>query len=169
MRGFVVHGPYQVPLEPNKHGKMVAKDLSGFWQKVDGLRHQNGVYVFAIRAGRGFTPIYVGKAVKQSFEGEVFTTHKLASHYNPALLDYKKGQPVLFLIAHPKTKGIISTAKLIDEVETFLINVASTKNPQLSNEKKRTAPQWRIAGVIRPHRGESTIATRAFRLAVGLK
>lgn len=169
MKGFVVHGPHPVPLEPNKTGKMVAQDLSEFWQRLDGVRYQRGVYVFAIRAGKGFTPIYVGKAAKQSFEAEVFSSHKLSKHYNPALLDYKRGSPVIFLIAHPHTKGTVSPAKLIDEVETFLINVASSKNIYLSNEKKRNPPEWRIAGVIRAQRGESTAATRAFRQAVGLK
>lgn len=57
MKEFTVHGPFAVPLEPNKNGKMVAKDLTDFWEEVGEAAGKRGVYVFAIRAGKGYTPV----------------------------------------------------------------------------------------------------------------
>ena len=54
-----------------------------------------------MRTGRGFRPIYVGKAVKQTFGKECFAPHKTGEHYNPALLDTLKGTPVIFFVALP--------------------------------------------------------------------
>jgi hypothetical protein len=125
------------------------------------------LYVFCIRAGKGFTPIYVGKAAKQSFEAEAFTAHKLANHYNPALRKYR-GTPVMFFVAYPKTKGKINEA-LIDQVETFFIDAAYKKNPELRNVRKKPECKWRIRGVVRAKSGEGkNSAASEFRQAVGL-
>lgn len=167
LKEFVVFGPFSVPLEPNKNAKMVARDLSAFWKTAGACRDRRGVYVFAMRAGRGFTPIYVGKAAKQSYENEAFSDHKLANHYNPALLEYERGSPVMFFIAHPKTKGAVNKS-LIDKVETFLIDIASRKNPELSNIRKKQDHEWRIRGVVRGRKGEGTKSSGLFALAVGL-
>ncbi|MCP3167349.1 hypothetical protein [Myxococcus qinghaiensis] len=167
MKAFEVHGPFEVPLEPGKHGKMVARDLSGFWTGVGDVRWMRGVYVFAMRAGRGYTPLYVGKAAEQSFEDETFALHKLAHHYGPTLLDYKRGQPVMFFIAHPLSRGAVNK-RLIDQVETFMIDAASAKNPSLSNVRKKQVHKWRVCGVVRGRRGEATRSTGALKKAVGL-
>jgi hypothetical protein len=168
MKVFSVSGPFDVHLEPNKGGKMVAKDLDAFWEEVGEHRHDVGVYVFAIRAGKGFTPIYVGKTARQSFENEVFTVTNRAHHYNPALLNYTKGVPVLLLIVHPRGKGKINH-KAIDQVETFFIDVASIKNPGLSNVQKKKQHKWRVSGVVRAKPGEGTAhAARELKRAVGL-
>lgn len=72
-----------------------------FWNRSDELERlgdERGCYVFAIRAGRGFTPIYVGKATK-SFKQECLNSankHKFAD----GLADYKKGTPVLYFVRH---------------------------------------------------------------------
>jgi hypothetical protein len=168
MKAFAVHGPFEVPFEPNKGGKMVAKDLSALWDDVGANRHGKGVYVFAVRAGKGYTPIYVGKTDTQTFEGEAFTVTNRANHYNPALLDYDRGKAVLFLIVHPSGKGAVNK-KFINEIETFMIDIASIKNPDLSNVKKRRQRGWRIKGAVRSHKGEGKKAdARALRAAVGL-
>ncbi|XXF79736.1 hypothetical protein P2318_08235 [Myxococcaceae bacterium GXIMD 01537] len=167
MKPFAVYGPFKVPLEPGKNGKMIARDLSGFWAGVGDVRWMRGVYVFAMRAGRGYTPIYVGKAAKQSFEHESFAIQKLAHHYGPALLDFRKGSPVIFFVAHPASRGAINK-RLIDEIETFMIDAASAKNPYLSNVHKKPVHEWRICGVVRGKRGEATRSTGALKKAVGL-
>jgi hypothetical protein len=105
LKTFSVHGPFKVPLEPNKGRKMVAKNLSAFWSGVDELRGRRGVYLFGIRAGKGITPVYVGMAARRSFEAEAFEAHKRADHYNPALIDYQRGNPVMFFVAHPEDRG----------------------------------------------------------------
>ena len=132
---------------------MVAKNLDAFWDEIGEHRHDVGVYVFAIRAGKGYTPIYVGKTARQSFESEVFTVTNRANHYNPALLGYERGVPVLFLLVHPRGKGKVNQ-RAIDQVETFFIDVASNKNPDLSNVKKKKQHKWRVSGVVRGKQGE---------------
>jgi len=168
VKEFTVHGPFDVPFEPDKQGKMVAKDLSAFWDKVGDCRARKGVYVFAVRASKGYTPIYVGKTDRQTFEDEAFTRHNLATHYNPALLDYRKGCAVLFLIAHPFARG--APNKLcIDEIETFMIDLGSIKNTNLSNVRKRKQHRWRIVGAVRSERGEGRLfSAKELRRAVGL-
>lgn len=169
LKEFTVHGPFDIPVEKKKTGRMVAtKELGAFWESVGAIRQRRGVYVFGMRAGKGITPIYIGKAAKQSFEWEVFTDHKRANHYNPALLDRQKGTPVMFLLAHPIAKGAINK-KLIDQIETFFIDVASMKNPGLSNVRKKPDHKWRVRGVVRAKPGEGrNKATRVFKTAVGL-
>jgi hypothetical protein len=168
MKEFTVQGPFDVPLEPNKGGKMVARDLEALWLGVGDARGKKGVYVFAIRAGKGYTPIYVGKTDAQTFESETFTKRNRADHYNPALLDYRKGQPVLFLIIHPEGKGAINKT-CIDGIETFVIDIASIKNGDLSNVRKRKQHRWRIKGVVRAHKGEGKSApAQELRRAIGL-
>lgn len=168
MKVFSVCGPYDIHLEPNAGGKMVAKNLDAFWDEVGEHRHDLGTYVFAIRAGKGYTPIYVGKTTKQSFEHEAFTVTNRAKHYNPALLGYKKGVPVLFLIVHPRGKGKVNS-KAIDQVETFFIDVASIKNPNLSNVKKKQQHKWRVSGVVRAKQGEGKAnAAQELKRALGL-
>ena len=169
LKEFTVHGPFVVPVEKRKKGRMVSTtDLDAFWTEVGATRDRKGVYVFGIRAGKGVTPVYVGKAAKQSFECEAFTDHKRANHYNPALLDSGKGTPVMFFVAHPKTKGAVNK-KLIDQLETFFIDVAYRKNAELSNVRKKPEYKWRVRGVVRAKPGEGKNgAAGAFRKAVGL-
>jgi hypothetical protein len=49
-------------------------------------------------------------------------------HYGPALSNYGKGTPVLFLVAMERTKGKASKTA-IAKVESFLIQNAMKKNP----------------------------------------
>jgi hypothetical protein len=167
LKTFVVHGPFVVPLEPNKKCKMVALDLKAFWHTVGSVRSRRGIYVFALRAGQGIKPVYVGKTERRTFEIEAFTDRNLAHKFNPALLDYAKGTAVMFFVAHPKTHGAINR-NLIDELETFLIGVAWQKNPCLTNIYKMPNPKWAIKGVVRAAKGKPTKAETAFRHALGL-
>ncbi len=167
LKTFTVHGPFKVPLEPNTMGKAIAKDLTNFWNEVGDLQYRRGVYVFGIRASKGITPIYVGKAAKQTFKKEAFSKHKLGDHYNPALRRKRRCNPVMFFVEHPKVKGAVNK-DLIDKIESFFIEVASTKNPELSNDRKKPVHKWRIRGLVRGKKGEATKSTRSFRKAVGL-
>jgi hypothetical protein len=77
-----------------------------FWTQSDELRElgtERGCYVFAIRAGKGVTPIYVGKATK-SFKQECFNPSNRHKFSN-GMADYVKGTPVLYFVRHPKQKG----------------------------------------------------------------
>ena len=139
-----------------------------FWKRSDELERlggERGCYVFAIRAGRGFTPIYVGKATK-SFKQECLNSankHKFAD----GLADYKKGTPVLYFVRHPPQKGK-SNSKQIGEIENFLIQNASIRNLDLQNVRGREAPKWSIRGVIRGGQRKPTRAESEFRKLMGI-
>jgi hypothetical protein len=67
-----------------------------FWTDHPEFADEVGCYICAIRAGRGYVPIYVGQATV-GFRKECFDHHKL-DHYNKARdIRDKKGTPVLFL------------------------------------------------------------------------
>jgi hypothetical protein len=114
---FKIRGPFVVPLVKNK--RLVKPGCPEFWSKpkVDKLSDQCGCYVFAMRAGKGITPIYVGKATK-TFKQECFADSKIARHYGPALLDYKRGRPVLFLVVLERTRGKVNK-RAIAKVDFF--------------------------------------------------
>ncbi len=72
MTSFVVHGPFDIDFEKRKGGRVLLFDE--FWAEDSDAKYvegERGCYVFAIRTGRGTTPVYVGKATK-SFKQETF-------------------------------------------------------------------------------------------------
>jgi len=119
-----------------------------------------------MRAGKGFRPIYVGRATK-SFKQECFASHKISCHYGPALLNAGKGTPILFLVVLERTKGKVNKSA-IKKVESFLIQNAMKKNPYLSNIKGKKSEHWSIDGVIRSGKGKVSSAAKLFKGALGL-
>ena len=64
---FEIAGPFDISRHGNKQmiTKLSLKDLKYDLEDWDvGLSAACGCYVFAIRAGRGYTPYYVGQASK---------------------------------------------------------------------------------------------------------
>src|SRR6266568_4281043 len=100
MLSFTVEGPFDVPFYQGKAAKTISsEEAREFWETYPKYASRRGCYIFAIRAGGGITPIYVGKATG-TFKSETFTADKLAK-YQRGLADYLKGSPVLFLVLHP--------------------------------------------------------------------
>jgi hypothetical protein len=166
-RIFTVHGPFRVPCEVGSGGKYIPVDCSHFWtEEAVNLAHRKGCYLFALRAGKGIRPIYVGMT-QESFENECFTHHKLAQHYAPALAKTAKGTPIMFLLAIDKKKGP-PNKKLIKDLETFLIQVGVAKNPELSNIQNRKEAKWGIRGVLRGGKGKVNSAATEFRKAMSI-
>lgn len=65
MHRFKVEGPLEVPFSQGKAAKSISpKEAKEFWEHHPHLERGRGCYIFAIRAGRGITPAYVGKATK---------------------------------------------------------------------------------------------------------
>lgn len=165
MAEFSVYGPYDMPFEQAAGGRRLHYDE--FWQQsgeVKKLADERGLYVFAIRAGKGFTPIYVGSATK-TFSQECFNPtnrHK----YLEGMADYRKGSPVMFFLVHPKQKGK-TNVRQITEMETFLIQLAAQKNPALQNVKGTAGPEWAIKGVVRSSKGKPSASARKFKRAIG--
>lgn len=163
MMEFTVHGPFVVPLDIHKNGKQIHKDnLKSFWDiTAKDIGKRKGVYVFAMKGPRGYTPIYVGMTRKQDFEREAFATGKLQK-LNSALLDYKISKLVALFVVHPKQKGK-ANGRLIDQVETYLITVAALKNSNIKNDRKTKPMEWRIKGCVRSKKGESGRSSQTLR------
>ena len=163
---FVVYGPYEVPAYYGKAARAITEEnIKEFWQRHTDMGSHRGCYVFGIRAGRGLTPGYVGKATK-TFKQEVFTSHKLAK-YQRLLADYHKCTPVLFFVVSPKHIGK-PNATHIGELEDFLIQVALAANPDLLNIKGTRQEEWSITGVLRSGKGKPSAAAKALIRALKL-
>ena len=167
MLNFTVEGPFEVPFYQGKAAKAIsAQEGREFWDGDAELTARRGCYVFAIRAGGGITPLYVGKATT-SFRKEVFTNDKLAK-YQRGLADYMKGTPVLFLVMAPQTKGAPNKA-VITELEDFLIQTAVSVNPDLLNIRGKKSAEFGITGVFRSGVGMPSKAARAFKNCMSLE
>lgn len=139
-RPYRVLGPIEVPRGNDDY--IEPSDLRNFWagpeKSLAGISTAHGVYMFAMRAGNGYTPWYVGKTVRRrGFSQEVFDSHKLV-HYNKVLRAYKSGTPVIFLV-YPVTpvNSVIRRPRHseVDWVERHLISVAIEANPKLRNTR----------------------------------
>jgi len=174
---FKIRGPFDVPTVRGKGGRGIELYCPDFWsknqkatkykEKATKYKDSCGCYVFALGAGRGTTPIYVGKTAK-SFEKECFTLHKIY-HYNRALSQVARGKPVMFLVVLERAKGKVNQ-QAIAEAELFLIQSALERNPNLSNSRNtKKVERWGIEGVIRSSgKGRIAGAAREFRNALGL-
>ena len=163
---FSVYGPCQIPVSKKPKARLISEDLSPFWERHEEVASSKGCYIFAIRAGRGFTPLYVGKTT-DTFKTECFTPSKL-EHYHRALADYIKGTPVLFFIVHPPNQGA-TNRKAITQIEDFLIQAGRMVNPNLRNIRGGRLPKWGIKGVIRAGQGGISESEKQFRRLMGIK
>ena len=59
----------------------------------------------------------------------------MGAQYNKLLFKGLKGTPVMFFVALPGAKKKIPTLD-IDDIETFLIQSAKSRNPEVLNSKK---------------------------------
>ena len=119
-----------------------------------------GCYLFAMRAGKGMTPWYVGQS-KGCFKLEVFAKSKQA-HYNAVRGNYKKGKPMMFLVIRLTKGGRLMKGKLPEPeanyVERFLISEAFQKNPDLMNIKGVSfSKNLFIPGIINDSRASSKL------------
>lgn len=168
MIAFKVYGPFKIPFDGNVQKKVKDSELNKFWQQGDlkKIQKKQGLYIFALQAGKGYTPWYVGKTAKQDFVKECFTTDKL-NKYNKTLFKGLKGTPVMFFIARPGNKKKAPNA-IVDNMETFFIQEAKYKNSGLLNTQKAKLPEWGIDGVIRSGKGTSSKQSRGFKKLMGL-
>lgn len=164
---FDVVGPLKVPFYSGKGGRAITdEDVRRFWALHKVYKERRGCYVFGRRAGKGFTPGYVGKATK-SLGQEVFAHHKL-SRYQQFLVDYGKGTPVLFFIMPPVKQGKPNSS-LMGKIERYLINLGFTANSKLLNQQYTKPEGWGIRGVIRGGQGKVAKGTIGFRQMMGIR
>lgn len=158
---FTVSGPYEMRVTKAKAGRKITRDnIDEFWSDHPSVGARRGCYVFGIRAGKGMTPGYVGKATK-SFKQEIFEPHKL-NKYHEVLVDYLKGTAVFFFIELPVKQGK-PNASHIGELEKFLIQTGVAVNPDLVNVKDTKAAEWGIRGVLRSGAGKPSHPASEFK------
>lgn len=163
---YIVHGPFKIPTYEGKAAKIItAENIKEFWSDYEAMARGRGCYLFAIRAGGGVTPYYVGRATRD-FKREVFASHKLAK-YQQSLADYRKGTPVLYFIAAPPSKGAPNVS-VIAEMEEYLIQTAVSQNADLLNVKGTKKERFAIAGVLRSGVGKPSKAARSLKACLGL-
>lgn len=172
-REFIVLGPFDIPVKRHPSGRLIDSrtkaPLDSFWEDAEAvakkkglkgkpLRERFGCYVYAHRAGLGYTPWYVGQT-KRGFGYEAFERAKLI-HYNHALAQNLRGTPVMFFVIQTGRGKADETA--INDLETFLIRSAYQVNPAIMNIQK-IRYSWRIKGAVRSKQGEDSESAQAFK------
>ena len=167
MSSYEVHGPFDVSYEKRKGGRTLSFD--GFWdEEADAgyLANEKGCYVFAIGTGGGALPIYVGKATK-TFKQEVFNFSN-REKYKDGFSEYARGKPLMFFVVHPVKKGP-TNARMIAEIEDFLIQAGAARNPYIQNVRGIKKPKWSIKGVVRSGGGKQTEFESQFARLFGIQ
>lgn len=165
-----VSTPFAVRCEKAIVGKarqITKKCVNDFWEQdgVDIYAEKQGCYIFAMKSSHGYLPWYVGKATK-CFKQECFHHHKLLK-FNEVLFKGKSGTPVLFFVAPGGNKKKVRW-ETIEQMETFLIQSAYSRNPGLKNDTKKKGPEWGIKGVVRSGQGQPETTAKAFTKMMGL-
>jgi hypothetical protein len=170
---FDVAGPFDL----SRHGKsklITEQSMADLRPQLEGsdegLAQACGCYVFAIRAGKGYTPYYIGQACKRSILREALNPSN-REKYNKICAE-GKGMPVIFLIpkltprGRYKKKGSGSRSA-IDFLERWLIATALDKNPGLINSKEtRFLRSINVAGIFNAKKGKPTAAAQELRKAL---
>jgi len=138
---FDIYGPFKIP----RQGKTIvlnAKSRRSFWRQVGDVYYEHelpdshGCYVFAIKAGKGYKPFYVGKADTSSFKQEVLNQWNIEKYNN--VLIKRKGTPMLFLLPRITDTGLFGRISSnekpeISALEDMLIARAIQKNKKAQN------------------------------------
>lgn len=166
MAEFLVHGAFDVQLDTKKSGAVFInqESLSDLAKQHDSFS-KIGCYVFARKASRGSTPIYVGCTKKQSILKEAFNPNN-RNLVMKWLNDQTQRKLQIWTITqigkgHPHLSAI-------DEIETILIHWAKLENPDLLNKHKTKVPKWSIRGVERGGKGKRSEIVIEFRKMMGL-
>ena len=125
-----------------------------------------GCYIFSLRTGRGSMPYYVGRTWN-SFEGEIFQSHKVSDHYQ-SIIKHHKGTPTFTFVSLVNRQGP-KPETVIQELESHLIRMAYTRNPRLSNKQGLPKTRWEIKGVtgVQDCRGAPTKTVCDFKNLLG--
>lgn len=166
---LVVFGPFDIPYGAgNGSSKRIDKSHAQEfveYLKRESLATKHGCYIFALKAGKGFSPWYVGMT-SRGFGKECMETYQ-RDLYNGLLYAGRKGRPVMYFVAAPDTKNKIPAA-VCDELEEVLIQSAHARNPGLLNSKRKKIADWSVHGVIRSGKGKVPANAKSFRTMMGL-
>ena len=163
---FRVVGPLDIHRSQESGGRIIAdEDVRKFWQSNAKYADRRGCYVFGRRAGKGYTPGYVGKAAK-GLRQEIFTPDKL-NKYNKFLIQRKKGASIFFFVLAPLRKGQ-ANRRQIAKAEKYLITLAVAANPKLINQHYTKSERWGIRGLINGGKGKVARGVGDFRQMLGV-
>ena len=166
---FEVAGPFDL----TRHGQknfITDETLKNLKVHLDewkeGLSEACGCYVFAVRAGKGYTPYYVGQACKSSIAAESLNPSN-REKYNKVLSE-SKGTPVLFTLPLRTPTGKLRKKSQVggglpalDFLERWLIGHAIEKNIGLINNKQtKFLRQIHVIGFFNAKKGKSTFASQ---------
>ena len=134
-----------------------------------------GCYAYSVRAGKGYTPIYVGSATRQSLGVEAFNSANQLKCLQ-YMADYKKGSLHITFIA-PKDKIDPDTEtrrgccpeKIIQKLEKVLIAVAFRKNRNLINKQNLGMLPFVINGALNSDAGRPRKEVADFKNMLGLR
>jgi hypothetical protein len=172
---YLLYGPFELPRQ-NRRIDTDPERLKEFWSLVDedddGLAGACGCYVFAIRAGNGATPWYVGKAERQSFKSECITPHKLNIYDD--VLSSGKGTPLLYFYSRiTPGKNVFSKPSKsrhsdVQYLEKMLISYALRRNRNLSNKRDtKMLRELVVPGLLNGKKGAQTAITKELRSVMG--
>jgi hypothetical protein len=163
---FDVAGPFK--LSRHGHSKILTKtSASELKPRVEdwetGLSEACDCYVFALQAGGGSKPYYIGQACKRALLAEAMNASNL-NKYNEVLGSRKRGKPVLFLLPMRTPRGKFRKRKTgngrigaLDFLERWLIAHALERNPKLKNNREtRFLKKIHVTGIFNAKKGEST-------------
>lgn len=145
---YKIFGPYEIPLEFGEFKKRIDKeDIGEFWSRAGpDLKSACGVYVFSIKTKSKEKPWYVGKAQRQNFEKECFTSHKIV-YYHEAL-EKSKGTPMMYFVARVRNKNSFSNPTStttghseMNFIEQLFIEWGLNKNKDIRNKKGTRKPE----------------------------
>jgi|GEM_PF-2737924 hypothetical protein len=140
MKVYQNYGPFEIP---RINSNVSLSHVDQFFEQLEriepGLKNAKGCYVFAMRAGKGIRPWYVGKATGHlGFEQEALHSDKLAK-YNTVIASYRRGTPVLFFLARRTRNDTRFSASTYDSdarwLERHLLGFAWEANPNLVNNR----------------------------------
>ena len=168
---YATFGEFEIP----RRGSTIDKsELSTFWDSVESteywLSNAVGCYLFAIRAGAGIRPWYVGRSTT-GFRKECFASHKLV-HYTEVIAEMGKGTPVMILVARLTATENFARAvprNEIDFVEKQLIYRALERNPDLKNVMNKKFKGVSIPGFMNNPKGPPTKGASALASTLGLR
>lgn len=158
---FLATGPLTIPTTRAVAGRGTEKtNIQELLSDTSDDFHGIGVYIFGIRASRGLTPWYVGKATV-NFAQECFTQPNL-NKYNFVLRRTERGAPILLLLQHPTQPGA-TNKKATAAAERSLIAMCAESNPDLLNKHHNHSPNWSIRGVLSTGKGKPSEAAVCLR------
>lgn len=132
--------------------------------EAQGWGDEFGCYVFALRRGPGYMPLYVGSTCR-TFRDECFTDRNYRLLHEA--MGGNVGSLVLFLLAYERTRGRVNQL-VVAELEQYLVERAIRRNQELKNSVySRSTPGFAIPGIHRL-RGRPSHSASALRRALGL-